>query len=158
VSGPRELQNLVERMPKGAREKLQIVRDGKPQTLTVVGREQPADYGVAARSKSRNESQEPEGTTFKNLGLEVANLDGDVARRLGLKDTEGVVITDVTPDSPAAAAGLTTSMAIVQVNRKPVTNVKEFEAALEAKSADEGVLLLVRTQEGSRFVVIRAEE
>jgi hypothetical protein len=49
-------------------------------------------------------------------------------------------------------------MAIVQVNRKPVKNVKEFEVALEGKSSNEGVLLLIRTQEGSRFVLIRAEE
>jgi serine protease Do len=68
-----------------------------------------------------------------------------------------VVITNVTPDSPADLAGLTTSMAIVQVNRKPVKNVEEFERALKERSADDGVLLLVRTQQGSRFVVIRSE-
>ena len=89
VHGPRELQNLVERMPKGASEKLQIVRDGKPQTLTVVGREQPADYGVAARSKSNSQAEESDSKPFENLGLEVADLDGEVARKLGLKDAEG---------------------------------------------------------------------
>ncbi len=68
-----------------------------------------------------------------------------------------MVITNVTPDSPADAAGLSTSMAIVQVNRKPVRNVEEFEAALKEKSSSDGALLLVRTQEGSRFVVIRGE-
>jgi serine protease Do len=157
LHGPRELQSYVERMPLGAKEKLQIVRDGKRQTLTVTGREQPADYGVATRSRRQDSPDQPSGTAFENLGLEVSDLDGDVARQLGLKSAEGVVITNVTPDSPADLAGLTTSMAIVQVNRKPVKNVEEFERALKEKSADDGVLLLVRTQQGSRFVVIRSE-
>jgi serine protease Do len=158
LHGPRELQTLVERLPLGAKEKLEIVRDGKRQTLTVVGREQPADYGVASRPRRPSSSDEPSGTAFENLGLEVANLDQDVARQLGLNsaDAEGVVITNVTADSPADAAGLSTSMAIVQVNRQPVRNVAEFDAALKAKSAEDGVLLLVRTQQGSRFVVIRS--
>jgi len=158
VHAPRELQNLVERLPLGGREKLQIVRDGKPMTLTVAGREQPSDYGVAARTRQGKQGKEPESTPFENLGLEVANLDRDVARQLGLKDNDGVVITNVTSGSPADQAGLATSMAIVQVNRQPVKNVEEFEAAIKGKKSDEGLLLLVRTQEGSRFVVIRSQE
>ncbi len=157
VHGPRELQNLVERMPEGSREKLAIVRDGKPQTLTMTGRPQPSDFGVA-RAKANVKESAPEGHTFDGLGLEVADLDRDVARQLGLKSTEGVVITHVEDGSPADALGLTTSMAIVQVNRKPVKNVEEFQAAMDAKSMHEGVLLLVRTPEGSRYVVIRSEK
>ena len=84
----------------------------------------------------------------------MANLDNAVASKLGMKDAQGVVITNVTSGSPADEAGLTDSMVIVQVNRKPVKNVEEFQAALEASK---DVLLLVRTQEGSRFVVLRAE-
>lgn len=156
VHSPRELQNLVERLPTGSREKIAIVRDGKPQTLTVVGRAQPADYGMSTRSKARNKAEEPETKPFENLGLEVANLDKAVADKLGIKGAEGVVITSVTSGSPADEAGLTDSMVIVQVNRRPVKNVDEFQAAVEGKSK-EGVLLLVRTSEGSRFVVIRSE-
>ena len=46
IRGPRELQSMVERLPTGSREKVNIVRDGKPQTLTVVGR---ASQPITAR-------------------------------------------------------------------------------------------------------------
>ncbi len=89
LRSPRELQSFVERLPLGAKEKLEIVRDGKRQALTVTGREQPADYGVARRTRRQSAADEPTGTTFENLGIEVANLDQDVARQLGLKRRRG---------------------------------------------------------------------
>src|SRR5690606_24509693 len=101
IHGPRDLQSLVERMPLGSRQKLHIVRDGERMTLTVVGREQPADYGVAARSRNGGGARDAESTPFENLGLEVGELTRDVARQLGLRDERGVVITNVTPNSPA---------------------------------------------------------
>ena len=157
VSNPRQLQVLVERTEIGEKASLEVIRDGKPLVLKITGREQPDDFGRTARSPAPKQD-DSKATEFENLGLEVANLDADVARQLGLKeDVEGVVITAVTPNSPAAAAGLSDSMVIVQVNRKPVTNVEEFEEAFKAKSLEEGVLLLVKTQEGSRFVVLRDE-
>jgi serine protease Do len=66
-----------------------------------------------------------------------------------------VVITAIEPGSAADAAGLGESMVIAQVNRKPVKSVDEFEAAVKGADLSKGVLLLVRTAEGSRFVVLK---
>jgi serine protease Do len=158
VTNPRQLQILVERTPIGQQEPLRIVRDGKEVTLKVTGREQPSDFGAVARSKSSDRQSEPEATELEGLGLEVADLDQDVAEQLGLKNAKGVVITDVQPGSPAADAGLSSSMVITEVNRKPVHSAKEFRQALDEKSLEKGVLLLVRSENGSRFVVLRGEE
>jgi S1-C subfamily serine protease len=54
-------------------------------------------------------------------------------------------------------AGLTDGMVITQANRMPVKSVEDLRKALEGKPAGEGVLLLVRTAGGNRFVVIRSE-
>jgi hypothetical protein len=48
-------------------------------------------------------------------------------------------------------------MVITQANRKPVRTVDDFRKALGQKPLEKGVLLLLRTAEGSRFVVIQAE-
>ncbi len=45
-------------------------------------------------------------------------------------------------------------MVIAQINRKPVTNMSEASEALKDYKAGEGLLLLVKTAEGSRFVAI----
>jgi serine protease Do len=67
------------------------------------------------------------------------------------------VITGVEDGSPADRAGLTPSMVIAQVAKKPVRNVAEFDAAIRNASPEKGVLLLVKSSEGSRFVVLKSE-
>ena len=65
-------------------------------------------------------------------------------------------MTNVARDSIAARAGLRRGVVIAEIDRKPVNNVKQFRAALQKQSLEEGVLLLVRSAEGARYVVIRS--
>ena len=92
---------------------------------------------------------------MEKFGLEVAPLDAEVAKQLGMTDVSGVVITSVRSDSPAAEAGLSNGMVIVQVNRQPVETVDDFVSAMEKSEGGNGTLLLVRTESGSRFVVLK---
>jgi serine protease Do len=133
-----------------------VVRDGKRVTLAVTVREQPANYGVRTRD-DKDAPQVEEGAKFDKFGLEVAPLGKDVAQQLDLASTSGVVITAVESGSPADEAGLEAGMAVVQVARQPVTSVAEFEAAISRASPEKGVLLLVRSTEGSRFVVLKGK-
>jgi S1-C subfamily serine protease len=57
--------------------------------------------------------------------------------------------------SAAERAGLSAGMVIVEAGRKPVKTVADLSAALDEKALAKGVLLLVRTEQGSRFVVLR---
>ena len=68
-----------------------------------------------------------------------------------------MVITGVEEGSPAAKAGLETSMVVAQVGKTPVKSVEEFNAAMANASPEKGVLLLVRSAKGSRFVVLKSE-
>ena len=43
-------------------------------------------------------------------------------------------------------------MVIVQVGQKPVKSVEEFRAAMEKQSLAKGVMLLVRSAQGTRLV------
>ena len=99
---------------------------------------------------------EPRSTrNMEKLGLEVAPLDADVAKQLGMTEVSGVVITSVRSNSLAANAGLNSGMVIVQVNRQPIETVDEFVSAMEDSGGGNGTLLLVRTESGSRFVVLK---
>jgi serine protease Do len=154
VASPQELQGLVEQVDIGSQKPLVVVRDGKRVTLQVTLHEQPAEFGVAQRM---GESAKPESSSFQNLGIEIETLTGEVAEQLGMKGQEGVVITDVRSGSPADQAGLESGMVITQANRKAVKSVEDLRNALERQALEKGVLLLVRTSEGSRFVVIRVD-
>ncbi|HVW20763.1 MAG TPA: Do family serine endopeptidase [Opitutaceae bacterium] len=61
------------------------------------------------------------------LGVSTLNLDPDVAAQAGLaKDTPGAIVKEVTPKSPAAAAGLQRSDIILGLNDKPVSDIESL--------------------------------
>lgn len=60
------------------------------------------------------------------LGVEIQEIDADLARQLGLADARGVLITGVTPGGAAADAGLKRRDVIVEFNGQPVSNVQEL--------------------------------
>ncbi len=149
-----ELQQVVEETPVGQRKSLTVLREGNRVTLPVTTAEQPANYKVAmmeSLAPGKGDSVQDE-----KLGLEVADLTADVARKLGVKQGEGVVITDVKPGSPAATFGLASGMVIVEVNKKPVKSADDFRAALGDQPLEKGVLMRVRTPQGTRFIVIQS--
>jgi len=156
VASPLDLQGAVEETPVGQQRAMTILRDGKRMTLKVTTREQPANYADMARSGMMAPGK-GESVANEKLGLEVSDLTADVAEKLGLKSGEGVVITNVRPGSPAGFVGLTSGMVITEVNKKPVKTAADFTAALADQPLEEGVLMLIRTPQGSRFVVIKVQ-
>ena len=137
----------------GKSEKLVVLRGGKQVELAFESEKLPSDFGAAGRSQDR--SGNTPDSQYSLFGMEVSDLDPAVAEQLGIQDAQGVVITGVQPDSPAARAGLQTGMVISQVNRKPVTSVDELKAQVKVQKEGESLLLLVRTSEGSRFIVVK---
>jgi serine protease Do len=155
VSNPRELQAIVEAAKIGSTEPLKILRDGHPMTLAVKCNEMPENYVDSGGNPARPQGKE--SAQLEQLGIQVENLTPELAKQLKLKDDRGVVITEVHPGSPADMAGLGTGMVITEVNRHPVRSTADLRKALGAQALERGVLLLVRSGEGSRFVVIRVQ-
>lgn len=153
---PGNLSAQAGRATIGSTQPIVVLRNGKRIELKVTVREQPENYGVHTTRPVEPEAENQAGE-FNSLGLQVGSLTGEVAQQLGVKDTSGVVILAVEDGSAADRAGLAPSMAIVQIGRQPVKNVAEFEAAIRGASLDKGLLLLVRSGEGSRFVVLKNE-
>lgn len=148
VTTPQQLQIAVERSPMGKPLTVDVVRDGKAMDLIYQPEAAPGDFGAETKSKAK-----PDGVKMQSLGLEIGALSADVAKQLEMEGQAGVVITQVQDDSAAAKAGLEPGMVIVQVNRTKVTSADDFQKLVAADN-DGSVLLLVRSEQGSRFVVI----
>jgi serine protease Do len=157
VSDVQQLVGVVDRSPVGEQAMVEILRDGKRMEVPVKLREQAADYGLTSRRFGGRGSR-PEPTKVDKLGIQVDTLTADVAKQLDLKAGEGVVVTEVAPGSLADRAGLETGMAITEVNRKPVKSAEEFKKALDSKPLSKGVLLLIHTPEGPRYVAIQSSD
>jgi serine protease Do len=132
--------------PPGTDVTLNIIRDGKPQDLSVELGELPTQKTAMA----------PEAETSEKLGFTVQNLTAGVAEQLGYETTEGVVVSRVDPNSAAFQAGMRRGMLIRQVNRQTVHDTEDFHKALTQSEAEsKPILLLVQDQETTRYIALR---
>ena len=126
---------------------MKVIRDGAEVTLQVKVGELKEDQ-LAATTPSSPKSK---------LGIDVQQLNPALARKFGIKDDKGVVITSVEPDSPAEGAGLQPGDLILEINRSKVATVNQVRKALEKTRPDEPTVLLVKRDGDTRYVVITSE-
>jgi serine protease Do len=144
VRDARQLRLHVANKAPGEAVKVAVLRDGREQTLEITLGELPGSEEPARRS-GHSES----GALS---GLSVEELTPAVAQRLGLPpNVDGVVVARVASGSPAADAGVQPGDVIEQVNRKPITSVSEFRAAV--REAGDGALLMMVTNRRGSFLV-----
>jgi serine protease Do len=90
-----------------------------------------------------------------SLGLTVERVDPALARQLNLDDTAGVLVAEVDPGGPGAAAGLRPRDIILEVDRQPVKNLDSWRRALDRAAGEKITLLLVRRDHGTIFITLR---
>jgi len=147
VTNVRQLRDLVAATIPGTKIKLEIMRDGKEETLTAT---------IGTQTAARAAAPSAEGTSLlSKLGLTVQTLTPNLAKQLGVETQKGVAISEVAEGSLASLAGLQKGDVIISADRKPVATAEDLEQVL-AKAKDKGQLLLrVTRQGGSLFVVIQ---
>lgn len=141
------LPTIVASLTSGTKVELAILRDGKPEKVSVT-------IGTLAPEKLQNASATPaeKGNKSIPLGITVEALKPDIAAQLGLSDTEkGVVISAVSPDS-LNSDRLRPGDVIVQAANKPVTSPESLAAAV-AGDAQNHVVLLKLTRDGKTLFV-----
>lgn len=155
ISDPASLQGVVEQLTVGKSYPLEILREGKKQTLTTTIEAMPKSFTVAENSE---EVDEPSDSKFDKLGLDVRTLTKDLAKQLGTMATAGVVIAGVEERSVAALSGLKSGDIIEKVGRQAVSTVEDYEKAKAQSSNAEGLVLHVKSANGRKFfVVLKAE-
>ena len=148
ISDERDLRLRIAAMAPGQTVKLEIVRNGQKQTVSVTLEEFPDKTASASEGQPSSNALE---------GVQVDELTPQIAREIGLPPgTTGVVISDVDESSSAAEAGLQRGDVIQEVNRQPVNNLEQYEKAIRAAGNGE-VLLLVNRGGATRYVAISGQ-
>jgi serine protease Do len=147
VESSRDLPRMVADTPPGTRVEIEVRRGDRTRTLQVEVGEMPAETAEAEAGAGERKREAP-------LGLALAPVTPDVARRLEIPEGKGVLVQAVRSGSPAEEAGIRAGDVILEVNREPVDSVGAFREAVK-KSAKDTVLLLVRRGDSTIFIALR---
>jgi S1-C subfamily serine protease len=151
VEDSNSLRNRIAAMSPGTDVALTVLRDGHEEQL----------HAKLIELKDDNQAEASGGGGEKEsgggqLGISVEPVTADVANRMKLKKTQGVVITDIDPNSPAAEAGLQPGDVILEVNHQPVKSGTDIRAGVKA-SGSRPTLLLMNREGANHFVAIQAK-
>ena len=141
-----ELKNLVSSTDPGSRVKLGIYRDNKKKNIFVTLEER--EDIIAATTNVNYE-----------FGLLLENPSEDLISKYKLNEKnpsniQGVIVTGVEDDSPAAESGLQEGDIITRVGRKKIYNTKDFLSEMSNFDDESKVLFLVKRGSSSRFITI----
>jgi len=112
---------------------------GRYLTTNALVTEAPREPGVIRQS--RREEAKPSGFT----GLSVIDITDDISKQLGLRaDEKGVVVIKVRSGTPAEDSGLRRGDVILEIDRRPVRNVAEYNRIISTLSKDTVLLYISR--------------
>ena len=168
VTPDRTLSGIVADLAPGTRIPIELLRQGRPMTLTAAVAKRPTQQEMA---KNFGQPQAPanpfaspekqgEGVSGDALGLQILGMTPALAQRLQVPgDTRGVVVASVDSASDAANQGLQQGDVVISANFAPVSGVAQFEAAIKAAKAagrPSMTLELLRPgQPGTVFIALR---
>jgi len=165
VTPDQTLSYLVANTAPGTRVPLEVIRDGKRQTLNVtVGKRPPEEQLAQFDPEDDNAGPggagpNPDAMGAAALGVAVTPLTPQIAGSIGVDATKvsGVVVLTVDPNSDAAGKGLKRGDLIVSVNRTPVASAADIAKIVTAsKSAGRTqVLLYVQRRNIGQFVPVQ---
>jgi serine protease Do len=138
-----ELPRLVAGTKPGDQAKVELVREGKPQSLQVA-------VGEATPAATAGASRPGQGMKPSRLGVSVREAAPEERKALGID--YGLVITEV-PDK-LAGSPLRPGDVIVAVNQNRLKSLEQFTQLIAAHRAGERVALLVRRGEGALYVPV----
>ncbi len=143
VENSLSLRNMVVNTPPGKTVMVQVVRRGRELTLSVTLRELVEKKEIAK-------------TAYDNVlkGVQVEGLTPDIRASLHIPaDVRGAVVVEISDESPAAEV-LMKNDVIQEINRKPVSNLADYEKIVSGIGPSDTVLLLIYRSGGYAYVTI----
>jgi serine protease Do len=147
VDSSGELMELLARSDPNGTANLEVVRYGKRLRVAV----KLGEFEPAVRATQKVASGREDG--LARLGFAAAELTPELARRLRIEETKGVVITRVVEAGPAAQAGIAPGMILERVNGREIGKLAELEAAAKAVKPGQAVSIVVRSGDGRRTII-----
>lgn len=145
VDSARQLTGMIADTLVGDKIQIKINRNGKTRTI---------DVKIAKREETKLSSKNTREKEQTQLGIQVSEITTETARRFNLKDTTGVIVVGVDPESKAAEAGLQIHDIIREINHKNITSVSDLNKTINEIPEGETINLFIRRMNRG-FLVIK---
>jgi serine protease Do len=145
VGTAREITGMIADIGIDETIKIKVLRNGKARTFKVKIAKRE-DARIAARKTHKEKQAE--------LGIRVAEVTTETARRFKLKDAKGVIVVGVEPDSKAEEAGVRMHDIIKEINHNSIKTVNDLNKVISEIQKGETVNMFIwRMNQG--FLVLK---
>ena len=143
IKTSRRLTSMIAGIPVGETAKIKILRDGKEKTVKVkiVKRDETK---LASRGRPKEQAQE--------FGIRVSNLTPEIAQRLNIAETSGVIVTEIQSGGKGEEADIRVGDIIKEINRRPIETVSDYQEILSQVDSGESVNLFIRRKNAGFLV------
>lgn len=152
IKTSRQLKDEIEAKKPGHVIVLDVVRARQHLSIKVTAAALPTEEEMAAGAHPPNGQ-----TEATSLGLTVEPMSKDLASQYGIEQIPGVIVTAVEEDSPAQQRGIQPGDVITEINRKRITNPRQFRDALNSAEKKGGMMINLISNGASRFVVLKTD-
>jgi serine protease Do len=143
-----DLPFIVAATPVEKSVSVEVMRKGKRETVQV----------KVGELKEEEAAIETPAETKPKLGMALEDITPDIAKRLGLTETSGVVVVQVEEGSPAAEAGIRPGDVIIEVDQKTIRSLEDLNAKTTGYKAGDTLLLLIKRQSATLYLTLKIWE
>ncbi|WP_207263018.1 Do family serine endopeptidase [Desulfovibrio sp. Huiquan2017] len=144
-----DLLKKIAGLAPGEQANLVLWRNGEKVTRTVtLG--QRNEKSLAAMAPNHQD----QGQAATVLGMALKPLTDQEAQALGLDKTQGLLVVNVDPNTPAGEEGIRQGDVVLQANQKDVNSVGDLKTVIKSAEKRGAVMLLVKRQGRNSFVAL----
>ena len=140
------LRNMVANTPPDGKVAIELIRDGKTESVNVRISEMASDIS----SLSEHFDNQLKGVSVQDITPQLKNT-LRIPKRI-----DGVVVSDVQEDSTAAGV-LKRGDVIMEINKEPIQNLEDYQESVSAIETDEDILMLVFRGSSPFYVNLSAQ-
>ena len=141
-----DLQKIVAHAEIGKKIPAKVIRKGKEKNFYIVIKQMPEELGDTSNISQPEESW---------IGLDVKNISEDIVSRLGIKDTQGVVVTDISPEGATVDVGIKIGDIIREINGQKILNLSNYNAAIKSIKDKNSAVFLIKRGKYSIYVIVK---
>jgi serine protease Do len=145
IDGPRDLSSWVAQTPVGQEAKVAVLREGSEKQLTLKIEKFGSEEAKVEKSASSDQGK---------WGLGLEDLNPQMKGLFRPKSSQGVLVANVQPGSPADLAGVRPGDILLSVNRQPVNSTKQAVEVISKAKDTASLLLLLKRDEGTFFAAL----